>query len=446
MTRSSLPLIHDVPAQAPAIDTGRVVGKVTRRLFPFLVVCYVVAYIDRVNIGFAALSMNADLGFSPAVFGWGAGIFFLGYALFEVPSNLILHRVGARRWIARIMVSWGIVSGLMALTFDATSFYLLRFLLGLAEAGFAPGILLYLTYWMPEAYRARSVAAFLVGIPLATVIGAPLSGILLQSMQGVAGLANWQWLFILEALPSIGLGIVALFFLTDRPKDAHWLTPEERIGLQAELDREEAARVATRNPTALEALRDPRVIVLALAYFCIVIALYGLGFWMPQMIDRFGMGDVVTGFLTALPYFCGGVAMILWGRSADRRSTPTAHTVAACAVAAMGLAMSAFVASPAALVAAFVVASVGTMAIFPVFWALPTRFLSSAAAAAGIALVNSVGNLAGFAGPYAVGWIKEASGDYSWALLALALGPVIAAMLILALNRPRNRAISTRGL
>jgi MFS family permease len=337
--------------------------------------------------------MNADLGFSPAVFGWGAGIFFLGYALFEVPSNLILHRVGARRWIARIMVSWGIVSGLMALTFDSTSFYTLRFLLGLAEAGFAPGILLYLTYWMPQAYRARSLAAFLVGIPLATVIGAPLSGLLLQSMQGVAGLANWQWLFILEALPSIGLGIVALFVLTDRPKDAHWLTGAERHALQAELDREAAARVAARNPTALGALRDPRVIVLALAYFGIVTALYGLGFWMPQMIDRFGMGVVATGFLTALPYLCGGVAMVLWSRSADRTRTHTTHTIAACVVAALGLAASAFLQSPVTLVAAFVVASIGTMAIFPVFWALPTTFLSSAAAAAGIALVNAIGNL-----------------------------------------------------
>jgi ACS family tartrate transporter-like MFS transporter len=431
MTSSAPSVLDDAPASASSIDIDAVVSKVTRRLIPFLVVCYIAAYIDRVNIGFAALSMNKDLGFSPTIFGWGAGIFFLGYALFEVPSNLILHRVGARRWIARIMVSWGIVSGLMAMAWDATSFVVLRFLLGLAEAGFAPGILLYLTYWVPEKYRARSLAAFLVGIPLSTIIGAPISGILLGSMQGVAGLANWQWLFILEAIPSICLGIIALLILTDRPADAAWLTTAERIALQANLESEQAQRRATHDPTALGALRHPRVIVLSLAYFGIVTALYGLGFWLPQMIDAFGAGPVGTGFLTALPYTCGAVTMVVWSRSADRSGTHARYTVAACGIAALGLAASAFVEAPTTLMLSLVVASVGTLAIFPVFWALPTTFLSSAAAATGIALVNSIGNLAGFAGPYFVGWVKETSGAYSWALLALALGPLFSALLIL---------------
>jgi ACS family tartrate transporter-like MFS transporter len=436
MTSSSRPLCAETGAAPRDLDV--VVIKVTRRLVPFLVVCYVAAYIDRVNIGFAALSMNADLGFSPVVFGWGAGIFFIGYALFEVPSNLILDRVGARRWIARIMVSWGIVSGLMAFTSDARSFYTLRFLLGLAEAGFAPGILLYLTYWIPEAFRARSLAAFLIGIPLSTIIGAPISGLLLGSMQGVAGLANWQWLFILEALPSVALGVVALFYLTDRPTDAAWLTATERAALQAQLDREEAQRVARYELTAWQALRHPRVIVLSLAYFGIVTALYGLGFWLPQMIDAFGVGAVEIGFLTALPYLCGGGAMVVWSRSADRTGTHALHTIAACGLAAAGLAASAFLQAPPTLMSALVVASVGTLAIFPVFWALPTVFLSGTGAAVGIALVNSIGNLAGFAGPFLVGWIKQTSGNYSWALLVLALGPLIAATLVVFMQVPKK--------
>jgi len=441
MTHSRPQIVGKAPTSVAAIDTDPMVAKVARRLVPFLVACYVAAYIDRVNIGFAALSMNEDLGFSPSVFGWGAGIFFLGYALFEVPSNLILHRVGARRWIARIMVSWGLVSGLMALTSDARSFYTLRFLLGLAEAGFAPGILLYLTYWFPEAYRARSLAAFLIGIPLSTVVGAPISGLLLGSMQGGAGLANWQWLFILEALPSVALGVVALFYLTDRPKDAAWLTVAERGALQAELDREEAQRGATREMTAWKTLHHPRVIVLGLAYFGIVTALYGLGFWLPQIIDAFGVGVVTTGFLTALPYIVGVAAMVVWSKRADRTGTHARHTIAACGVAAGGLAAAAVLQAPTTLMLAFTVACAGTMAIFPVFWALPTTFLSRSAAAAGIALVNSIGNLAGFAGPFLVGWIKETSGDYSWALLALALGPVLSAVLIYCWRSPHELSL-----
>ncbi len=435
MTDSAQPILADTPESGVEADGDKVIAKVTRRLVPFLVVCYVAAYIDRVNIGFAALSMNEDLGFSPLVFGWGAGIFFLGYALFEVPSNLILHRVGARRWIARIMVSWGLVSALMAITSDATSFLILRFLLGLAEAGFFPGILLYLTYWIPADYRARTLAAFFIAIPLATVVGAPISGLVLATMQGVAGLASWQWLFVLEAFPSVALGVVALFFLTDRPKDAAWLTPAERSYLQARLDREQALRETTHDLTAWQALRHPRVIVLSLAYFGIVTALYGLGFWLPQMIEAFGLGVLATGLLTALPYLCGGVAMVVWSRRADRTGKHAAHTVVAAVVAAVGLAVSAFLQAPAALMLALTIAAAGTLAVLPVFWALPTAFLSSAAAAAGIALVNSIGNLAGFAGPFLVGWIKETSGEYSWALLALALGPVLSAMLIFSSSR-----------
>jgi ACS family tartrate transporter-like MFS transporter len=411
-------------------NIDHVVAKVTRRLVPFLVVCYVAAYLDRVNVGFAALSMNQALGFSPVVFGWGAGIFFLGYAVFEVPSNLILHRVGARLWIARIMVSWGFVSALMAFTFDMTSFLALRFLLGLAEAGFAPGILLYLTYWIPAEHRAKVFAAFLVGIPLSTLVGAPISGLVLATMDGVAGLANWQWLFIIEAIPSILLGIVAFFVLIDRPRDALWLTPEERNTLQARLDREQVQLLSHRGLTASEALRHPLVLVLSLAYFGIVTSLYGLGFWLPQMIEAFGIGPFGTGLLTAIPYLCGLASMVLWSKRADRTADHARHVVVATIVAAGGLVASAMFQTPGLLVAALSISAIGTLAAIPVFWALPMTFLSRAGAAAGIALINSIGNLAGFAGPFLVGWIKAATDDYASALFALALGPLASALII----------------
>jgi ACS family tartrate transporter-like MFS transporter len=418
---------------AEAAETA-VMAKVTRRLIPFLVACYLTAYLDRVNISFAALSMNADLGLSAALFGWGAGIFFIGYALFEVPSNYILHRVGARRWIARIMVSFGILSGAMAAAFNPASFLVLRGLLGIAEAGFFPGILLYLSYWIPAAYRARSLAAFLLAVPVATVIGAPLSGLLLASMDGMLGLAGWRWLFIVEALPSIILGILAFIHLTDRPGAADWLTPKERAWLEARMAREQASFGQDRAEIFWLGMRDPRVILLSLAYFGIVCAHYGLGLWLPQIVHGFGFGPIATGFFTAIPYAIGGIAMILWSRSCDRTGERHKYAALAAVLAAFGLATAAWLTEPPAILLALTLATAGSLAAMPAFWTLPMAFLSQAAAAAGIALINAIGNLAGFFGPLIIGMVKQASGEFSFAMLALAAGPAAAAILILALK------------
>jgi ACS family tartrate transporter-like MFS transporter len=270
-------------------DAESAIGKASRRLIPFLVLCYAVNFLDRVNVGFAALAMNEDLGFTPEVFGFGAGIFFAGYILFEVPSNLALARFGARIWIARIMISWGLVATAMAFVAGETSFYALRFALGVAEAGFFPGIILYLTYWFPRAERARIVSLFMTAVPIATVVGGPLSGALL-GLHGLGGIAGWRWLFIIEGIPAVLLGIVALKFLTDRPKDAHWLTPEERIALERRLEAEaEDTRASGGYAGIGQALTNPRVIELGLLYFCLVIGLYGIGFWMPQVLKTFGL-------------------------------------------------------------------------------------------------------------------------------------------------------------
>jgi ACS family tartrate transporter-like MFS transporter len=414
------------------IDADRTIAKVTRRLIPFLIACFFAAYLDRVNVGFAALTMNKELGFSPQTFGWGAGVFFIGYCLFEAPSNYILHRVGARRWIARIMISWGVVSGVTALIWDETSFVSLRLLLGVAEAGFAPGVILYLTYWIPAERRALSLGAFLMAVPLSSAFGAPLSSLALATMDGVANLSGWRWLFVLEAAPSIVLGAIALFYLTDRPKDASWLEPVERNWLQARLDSEQQT---LEDPSPWSMLRHPRVIVLGLAYFGVVSSLYGLGFWLPQMVDAFGYGVLASGFIVSIPYACGALAMVLWSQSSDRSGERHLHTAFAALLAACGLAASAFAQSPPAAMAALSVAAIGTLAAMPTLWSLSTGFLSGAGAAVGVALINSIGNLAGFVGPYLVGWIKAATGDFSWALLALAIGPLATAAIVLRLRR-----------
>lgn len=426
----------DVATPAAAeIDADAIVAKVGRRLLPFLVACFVVAYLDRVNIGFAALSMNEALGFSPVAFGWGAGIFFLGYCLLEAPSNYILERVGAKRWIARIMVSWGIVSALMAIVWNEASFLTLRFLLGAAEAGFAPGIILYLTYWFPARHRARCIGSFLLALPLATVIGAPLSGMVLATMDGVAGMAAWRWLFIVEAAPAVLLGAAAYFYLTDKPANAAWLTPQEQATLQSLLDAERAETDAGGAHAPWRSLRDPRVLTLGLIYFGIVASLYGLGFWLPQIVDAFGYGALGTGFITAIPYFCGAVAMVAWSRHSDAAGERLRHAAAAAALSAAGLALSAFFKAPATSMVALSLASVGTLACMPPFWTLSTALLSATDAAVGIAIINSIGNLAGFFGPYLVGWIKGATGEFSYALLALAAFPLASAVAMMLLKK-----------
>ncbi|MGE5158733.1 MAG: MFS transporter [Gemmatimonas sp.] len=405
------------------------IRAISWRLIPFLVLAYFFSYLDRVNLGFAALTMNAELKFTPLIFAWGAGIFFIGYFIFEVPSNLALARFGASRWIARIMVTWGVISALMATINSEWSFYLLRFLLGVAEAGFFPGIILYLTYWYPAEYRARFLAAFAVAVPVSTVIGAPVSGLLL-GLDGVWGLKGWQWLYILEGVPSMLLGMVTWFYLTDKPEHANWLTEEQKAWLSARLDAELAAKQAAKHMTLGQALSSPKVIMLGLIYFCFVAALYGMQFWLPQIVKAFGLTNAQTGFVTAIPYLFGTVAMILWARRSDATRERVFHVGAPFFVTALALGLSSHISDPTMTMVVLTLAAIGIFCIFAVFWTLPTAWLSGTAAAGAIALINSVGNLAGFGGPYLIGWAKQATGSTSTGLLFLAVLPLIGGLLV----------------
>jgi len=417
-------------------------AKVTKRLVPFLIICYFIAYLDRVNVGFAALTMNQDLGLSQTAFGFGAGIFFLAYFIFEVPSNLLLERFGARKWIARIMLSWGILSGLMAFIPDISratgmgnenTFYLIRVLLGAAEAGFFPGIIFYLTLWFPAEYRARIVGYFMAAIPLSSVIGAPVSGALL-SLHGAGGFAGWQWLFIIEAVPAIILSGVVFFYLTDRPADATWLSADERNWLAERLTLEQKQREAAHEYTVAQALVNPKVIALSLVYFGAVATNYGLGFFLPQIVKTFGLTTFMTTVVAAIPYAVGTIAMVWWGLRSDRAAERRWHTAIPLFIAAAGIAASTVLDDPTLKMMAFCLAGFGIFACLPVFWTLPTAFLSGAAAAAGIAVVNSIGNLAGFAGPFAMGWIKDHTGSYTGGLLLLAGLGIIAMGIVLSLR------------
>ncbi len=411
----------------------RTMTKVTARLVPFLMLCYFVAYLDRVNVGFAGLTMRHDLALSNAAFGLASGILFLTYFLFEVPSNLFLHRFGARKWIARIMLSWGIVSGADAFVTGPYSFYLVRLLLGAAEAGFFPGIIFFLTLWFPGVYRGRIVAWFMAAIPASSVIGAPVSSLLLY-LDGVAGLRGWQWLFIAEAIPALILSVVVYFYLTDRPADATWLAPEERRWLADRLAAEERQRLEAEHFSIGRALTDWRVLTLALVYFGGVATNYGISFWLPQIIQGFGgLTKLEIGLITAIPYLVGTVTMVLWGRRSDRTMERKGHVAIPLAVAAVCIALAGLVANPTLKMALLSVAGFGVFANLPVFWTLPAAFLSGAAAAAGIAIINSLGNLAGFVGPFAMGWIRDATGSFSGGLYligALALIGCIAVLLL----------------
>jgi D-galactonate transporter len=424
----------------------RTIAKVTKRLVPFLIVCYFIAYLDRVNVGFAALTMNQDLGLSQTAFGFGAGIFFIAYFIFEVPSNLMLERFGARKWIARIMLSWGILSGAMAFIptiaratglGNEYSFYLLRVLLGVAEAGFFPGIIFYLTLWFPGVYRARIVGYFMAAIPLSTVIGAPISGVLLY-LHGGLGLAGWQWLFLIEAVPSVILAGVVFFYLTDRPTDAHWLAPDERAWLADRLELEQRRRQAVRDYSVGQALIDPRVLGLSLVYFGAVATNYGLSFFLPQIVKAFGLNTFLTTLVSATPYAVGLIGMVWWGRRSDRTVERRFHAAFPLFVAAAGIAVSTALNDPTLKMVSLCVAGFGIFACLPVFWTLPTAFLSGAAAAAGIAVINSIGNLAGFAGPFAMGWIKDHTGSYAGGLLLLAALGIIAMGIVLTLGHDKT--------
>lgn len=412
----------------------KVMRKVTLRIIPFIMLLYFIAFLDRVNIGFAALTMNEDLGFSPTIFGLGAGIFFLGYFLFEVPSNLILHKVGARIWIARVMITWGLVSGCMAFVQGTTSFYILRFLLGVAEAGFFPGIILYLSYWFPAAKRAQVTAIFMAAAPLSTALGSPISAALLQ-MDGLAGYAGWQWMFVLEAIPAVLLGIVVLFYLTDRPARAKWLTEEEREWLQNTMLAEEQARAAgPKHSSAWSGLADKRVLALALVYFGTSAGLYTLGIWAPQIIHSFGASSLEIGFLNAFPAVIGILGMILWARHSDRMNERSWHVIGACLLAAAGLIYAGNVSTLLTVILALTLVTVGISASKPPLWSMPTLFLSGPAAAAGIATINSIGNLGGFVGPMMIGVIRQHTGSYTWGLFFVAGLLILSALIVLILS------------
>jgi ACS family tartrate transporter-like MFS transporter len=420
----------------------RALRKITLRIVPFVMLLYFIAFIDRVNIGFAALTMNKDLGFSPTVFGFGAGIFFLGYFLFEVPSNLVLDKVGARIWIARVMITWGLISGAMAFVQGSTSFYALRFLLGAAEAGFFPGIILYLSYWFPARQRAAVTAIFMAAAPLSTVLGSPVSGALLE-MHGVLGLSGWQWMFIAEAVPAVILGIVVLFYMTDRPEKAKWLSEDERHWLVTTMNAEAAKRAGTSSHSVWRGLADLRVIALSLVYFGTSAGLYTLGIWAPQIIKEFGLSSLQVGFLNALPGVVAVVAMVLWARHSDRTGERTWHVVGACILASLGLVLAGFAGTLLAVLLALTLVNIGISSAKPPLWSMPTMFLSGSAAAAGIATINSIGNLGGFVGPAMIGWIKDITGSFQGGLFFVAALLVLSAVLTLVLARSQRTSAAT---
>ena len=401
-----------------------------------LFLCYVVAYLDRVNVGFAKLQMLADLHFSDTAYGLGAGIFFIGYFLFEIPSNLILHRTGARVWIARIMISWGMLSSLTMFVTSEASFYGLRFALGVAEAGFFPGIVLYLTQWFPSERRARIIALFMTAVAISGVVGGPLSGVIMTTMAGVRGWAGWQWLFLLEGIPSVVMGAVVYLYLDDSIDAATWLTPHEKIVLHERLRAEDATKVSL---SVGETLRSGRVLSFAAVYFTFTMGLYGVGFWLPQIIKNLGVRDVLNvGLLSAIPYGVGAVAMVLTARRSDRTGERRRHVALSALVGSIGLALAG--ASGHNTVAGMTALSIGTAGVLstlPLFWTMPTAMLAGASAAAGIALINSIGNLSGFLAPYVVGAITDATGSQTYGLYVLAAALLLGAAMTLGLKTQR---------
>jgi MFS transporter, ACS family, tartrate transporter len=426
-------------AQVSAADVGaRAIRRVRRRLIPFLALLYFIAYLDRVNVGFAALQMNAALGLSPLEYGRGAGIFFLGYFLFEVPSNLALARIGARIWIARIAIVWGFVSMAMMFATGPRSFNALRFLLGAAEAGFFPGIVLYFTYWFPTRERARAMAQFSTASMAAGIVGAPLSGALL-SLGGAAGLDGWQWLFLVEGVPAVVLGVVALFYLDDGPGRARWLPDDERQWLVDAIRAERSSPEGAPAQTIRAGLLTPGVWRFAFVLFLIVTSGYGFSFFLPQIVKRLsGASDLAVGLWTAVPFTVAAIGMITVAAHSDRTGERRRHVAACAALAATGLAASSFSGSAIVALALLAAAAVGLYSATPPFWSLPTAFLRGDGAAAGIGLINSVGNLGGFVGPYVMGWMQGLSGDFRVGLRVLAASALFSGALVLIGTRARE--------
>jgi len=419
----------------------RVYRRVTRRIIPFLFLCYIFAYVDRVNVGFAKLQMQQDLGISDAVYGVGAGIFFIGYFFFEVPCNIALQKIGAKYWLGPIMIVWGIVSGCTMFVKSATGFYAVRFLLGIVESGFFPGVILYLTFWYTRKHRARMVAAFMTAIPLSGVIGGPVSGWILDRMSSVGGLRGWQWLYIAEAAPSIVAGIVTMFFLADTPHKAKWLGDLEKSLLIERLQQDEDVKSAGRgHHSLLDAFRSVKVWLLGLVYFGTVMGSYGISFWLPQIVkDTLTKDPWRIGLLTMIPWGVTAVVMMLVGRHSDATGERRWHVALSATAGAVGLALSAIPGIPGALgLVALTLAASGVISASSTFWSLPTAFLSGTAASAGIAWINSVGNLGGYVSPYLVGKIRDSTHSMTPALLLLSFCCLNSAIVTLLFFRNRR--------
>ncbi|MEP6904007.1 MAG: MFS transporter, partial [Actinomycetota bacterium] len=405
-----------------------------RRLMPFLICLFIVAFIDRVNLGFAALEMTRDLNFNPEVFGFGVGIFFFGYFLFEIPGTLLVENWSARKWLARIIISWGIVAALMGFIENSTHFYVARFLLGAAEAGFFPGVIVYLSHWFRYQDRAKAVAMFMAAIPVSNIFGGPLSGLIL----GVNwfGLAGWRWVFILEGIPAVILGIATVFYLTDRPKDAKWLAEDERTWICAELEREKQFKKSARNFSIWEAFRSRNVLLLAAGYFCAVTSVYGFTFWLPTIVKGISNdSNFRVSLISALPYCAGLIAMLVVGWSSDRTRERRWHTALSLLAVSAGLFLSAIFSENAVLaIAFFCVAGAGLFGYLPGFWAIPAAFLTESAAAASIGLINSVGNLGGFVGPYIVGYLNNQTNSFYAPIIYLSCSALLGAILILTVQ------------
>lgn len=430
---------------------GATLRKVAVRIMPLLVLLYFVNYLDRVNIGFAGPNgMNKELGLSATAFGLASGIFFLGYLILEVPSNLALHRFGARRWIARILLTWGAVAIAMAFVPNAGVLVVLRFLLGVAEAGFFPGIVLYLTFWFPAAQRAKAVALFMVAIPVSTAVGSTLSSVLISAGHGIAGLSGWRFMFLVEGVPALLLAFVTWFFLPDRPEGARWLTEEERQWLTGELEAERQATLDRHSWSLRQALTHPRVFGLAFVYFAIVYGLYALGFFLPTIITEFSkqfgtkLSLPQSGLVNAVPYVVGALVMVPWARHGDRTSERKWHVALPMLVGGAAIPVALYLGNPYAAMTAVTLCAVGVCAALPTFWALPSNFLAGPAAAGGIALINALGNLSGFVAPYVTGWLRDLTGTQRSGLWVVGACMIVGAVVAVALGAaPRARSAGT---
>ena len=413
--------------------------RIMRRIMPYLFLLFIIAYLDRVNVGYAALQMKGDLGFTNDILGLGAGIFFIGYFLLEIPGSILVEKWSARGWIARIMISWGIVAILMGFMHTKNQFYLLRFLLGAAEAGFFPGIIVYFSHWFCYEDRAKAVAMFMAAIPIANIVGSPVSGLLLRV--NWLGLAGWRWLFIIEGAPAIVFGVVTIFYLTDRPHQARWLKEDEREWITGELEKEHQTKRHTHSYGILQAFRHREVILLMLAYFFMVTAVYGFNFWLPTIIKKLsGSSNLVVTLVSALPYCVALISILFMGWSSDKTRERRWHTALSMIVASLGLLLSVVARDRTALaVSMFCLAAAGMYGYLPGFWSLSTSFLTGTAAAASIGLINSVGNLGGFAGPYVVGYLSRRTNSFINGVLYLSLSALLASGFVLSLRAPRSK-------